>query len=72
MKDRRKSKGERRSFTGEPYNRTGVVAGIKFKRPERRKTITKAGRRENTKDRRSMLRTEDNYFRLGNEERRKK
>ena len=56
MKGRRK--GERRGFTGKPYNRTGVAAGIKFKRPERRKTIIKAGRRMGAKDRRS----EDNRF----------
>ena len=43
--DRREIK-ERRSFTGEPYNRTGIAAGIKFKRPERRKTIIVAGRRD--------------------------
>ena len=60
MKDRRK--GERRSFN----------CKYAFRGFERRETIIKAGRRENTKDRRSMERNEDNYFRLGNEERRKK
>ena len=45
MKDRRK--GERRSFTWNPYGGT-----------ERRKTIIKARRRVGVKDRRS----EDNYF----------
>ena len=69
MKDRRK--GERRSFTWEPYNGTGffksgIAIGIEFKRRERRKTIIKAGRRIGVGDRRS----EDNYFCY--QERRKK
>jgi len=50
--DRRK--GERRSFMWEePYNFTGVSPGIKFKRPERRGTIIKTGRR-NGKERRLL------------------
>jgi len=64
MKDRRK--GERRSFA---WDESGLAIRLYV---ERRKTIIKAGRRVNTKDRRSMQRTEDDYFRLGNEERGKK
>ena len=64
MKDRRK--GGRRSFAWDRIYPNHTFYG------ERRKTIIKAGRRIGVEDRRGMVRTEDNYFRLGNEERRKK